>query len=303
MKLVLTGAGGFLGTELLNQLASEDDVQVLAVSSRVGFPGACGFPEQRITVVSPNDLLANPDLMAGFDVLLNCAFPRNVDGEALARGLDFISSLFRAAATRVKAVVNVSSQSVYSQHRTMPATEDTPVCLESAYAVAKYATELMLEEACGNIPHTNIRLASLIGPGFDQRVVNKMVAKVLAGERITVLESGSRYGYLDARDASAGLIKLIRSNPVHWESLYNLGSDMGATLSEIAICVVDVTSAFGIESQLPDIVMSECTAINTTLNAGCFVSAFNWHPEFDMIASTKSITEFLVYRARSEDIG
>lgn len=291
MKLVLTGAGGFLGLELLSQLASREDAEVLAVSSKDDLFGACGFPEQRLTVVNPAALLAEPDMMVGFDMLLNCAFPRNVDGEALARGLDFISALFLAAATRVNAVVNVSSQSVYSQRRMEPATEETPVCLESAYAVAKYATELMLEEACAGIPRTNIRLASLIGPGFDQRVVNKFVAQALAGETIAVQEKGMRYGYFDVADAAEALILLVTSDSGKWQRVYNVGVEDGFTLSELAIAVVEAVRNRGINAPSPQIERLDNLAVTTAVDAGLFSLEFSWHNGHDIAGAIERIIE------------
>lgn len=62
----------------------------------------------------------------------------------------------------------------------LPADENTVLCLESKYAVGKYATELLVNAICGKaVLHTNIGLASLIGAGFDQRIVNKMVNQII----------------------------------------------------------------------------------------------------------------------------
>lgn len=292
MRLVLTGAGGFLGTELLRQLAPQEDVEVLAVSSKADAPGASGFPEHRIAVVAPGDFLADPDLMMGFDILLNCAFPRNVDGDALGRGLDFISALFCAAAPRVKAVINISSQSVYSQHRAEPATEETPVCLESAYAAAKYATELMLKETCSEKPHTNIRLASLIGPGFNQRVVNKMVAKAFDEGVIEVMDNGSLLGYFDVRDAASGIIALIRNeDPASWAEVYNLGPSFGYSLPQIAHCVKKIAEGtYGKEVRIMHTQPKrESCAVFSLVDASLFRGAFQWASMYTMEDTVKAI--------------
>ena len=96
----------------------------------------------------------------------------------IADGLKYIQSVFeKSVEGNAAVIVNISSQSVYSQKRTEAATEETPVCLESPYAVGKYAVELMLESICrgSKTRYTNLRMASLIGPGFDQRIVNRLV--------------------------------------------------------------------------------------------------------------------------------
>ncbi len=208
MTILLTGAGGFLGKHLLEVLLSQTDHSVIVLTSQG--KNLCGmFPaeENRLTVVPTEQFTSLP--FAEIDVLVNCAFPRNEDGTKMAEGLRFIAEILNAAVDGgVGAVINISSQSVYSQQRTEPAAEDTPLNLEGKYAVGKYAAELLTNTLCAAIPHTNLRLASLIGAGFDQRVPNKLIAKALAGEELKVLTGPQYYGFLDVRDAADAI-----SNP------------------------------------------------------------------------------------------
>ena len=69
----------------------------------------------------------------------------------------------------------------------LPATEETSLNLETKYAVGKYATELLVNKICRNIPHTNLRMASLIGEGFEQRITNKLVAKAILGGDLDII--------------------------------------------------------------------------------------------------------------------
>jgi nucleoside-diphosphate-sugar epimerase len=289
--VMVTGAGGFLGKNLIAELVSRNHTVYAVTSKSEEELGVNG-----LSAVVPNrDFKAIARLLDETDVLVNCAFPRNVDGYKLAEGMDYLQELFAVAGgSQVGAVVNISSQSVYSQTRTETAREDTPVCLESTYAVAKYASEQLLEAYCSNKPHTNIRLASLIGPGFDQRVVNKMVKKALAGEELLVLENGSRFAYLDVADAVSGLLALCGSDSSKWLRAYNLGPDGCVTLTEIANLVLHEVNASNGEAGGARIKTSENTPTSSELDSSLFENSFGWVPVVGLGDSIHAIAKQLM---------
>ena len=287
--VMVTGAGGFLGKNLVVELVARGHSVYAVTSKSEDELGASGLA----AVVPNRDFKAIAELLDGVDVLVNCAFPRNVDGYQLADGMDYLQRLFAiAGASRVGAVVNISSQSVYSQTRTEPAREDTPVCLESKYAVAKYASEQLLEAYCGDKPHTNIRLASLIGPGFDQRVVNKMVRRAFESGVIEVRDNGSRFGYLDVLDAADALVAVCESDPDEWEQVYNLGPEGGVTLMEIAECAAkEVGARCGRQVKL-QMGCSDSQATSSVLDSALFDRSFDWEARNSLLEMVKRIVDF-----------
>ena len=293
-KIVLTGAGGFLGSHLLVELIGRG-VKVCAVSSKSpaqllsAWGGVESVDQSSVKVINRDDWNSIASEIENADVLVNCAFPRNADGCQLADGMDYLQRLFAiAGSSQVGAVVNISSQSVYSQTRTEPAREDTPVCLESKYAVAKYASEQLLEAYCGDKPHTSIRLASLMGPGFDQRVVNKMVKRVVEGEGLVVKETGARYGFLDVRDAARAITEMVRAPLTGFESSYNVGVEHGYTVTEIATHVVTRVGAF-VENASIEKQRFERNEFTTAINSGRFRQKYGWKPEFTLDMTIDSI--------------
>lgn len=240
-KIVVTGASGFLGSHLVERLKDNDRYIVYALSSRpdelkdkIGGAAVEYLYKDAVMCEQAPAILNDA-------IVVNCAYPRNSTGTAIADGLKYIQGFFEAAVeNKTTAIINISSQSVYSQQRAEAATEETPVCLESPYAVGKYAVELMLESICkgSNTKYTNLRMASLIGPGFDQRIVNRFATKLLHDETITVVKQPKRMGFLDVEDAVSAILAITDVSVSSWKPVYNVGNGNGYTVEEIYNAVV-----------------------------------------------------------------
>lgn len=236
-KIIVTGAGGFLGSNLVDAMTGKEGYFVYALSSR-------GNQLQQVNT-RKNIKYCQKDAIFSYKgdwilkdaIVVNCAFPRNSSGADMADGLLYIQKLFdRTKERRAKAIINISSQSVYSQTREELATEETSLHLGSAYAVGKYATELMLESVCKGveISYTNLRMASLIGPGFNQRIVNRLVKQAVAGETLRVIRSKQKFGFLDIEDAARALLALLEIDATQWKPAYNVGNGKEYSVEYIA---------------------------------------------------------------------
>lgn len=248
-KIVITGASGFLGCHLVERLKGDERYRVFALSST---------PEQlkeqirgaNIEYCYKNVIEEEyaAEILNGA-IIINCAYPRNSTGTVIADGLKYIQRVFESAVEiGATAIINISSQSVYSQQRTEIATEKTPVCLENPYAVGKYAVELMLETICkgSETAYTNLRMASLIGPGFDQRIVNRMVKQAIAGEELHVVRNNQKFGFLDIEDAIESLMALLDTDVVQWKLAYNVGNGKEYSVVYIAECIKYVFEGNGL---------------------------------------------------------
>lgn len=285
MIVAVTGASGFLGMKLVEELLKEDTNFIMAFTSQKK-KLENKFGDRHIKVLERDEFFKVQ--LKGVDVLVNCAFPRNNDNRQMAMGLKYINDVLNHAVhCDVKAVINISSQSVYSQQREYAADEATELCLDSIYSVGKFTSELLTNTICKNIRHTNIRLASLIGPDFDQRLVNKMIDTALVSHKIKILSGSQSFGFMDVDDAALAIISVINDKTKHWNEVYNLGVFGGYSLYDIASCIKDTLTQFGIDILIER--SEDLYSINSALVCNSFYDRFKFKPINNLNDTVKKI--------------
>lgn len=290
-RIVISGASGFLGTNIIKQ-ALQQNIDVLALT----LPGEL---EGVVPTVIIHDFLENGCTFNSDDVFINCLFPTNADGYKMADGLEILyRTIIRAYQSNAGAIINISSQSIYASKRTAPAKENDALCIETPYAVGKYSSEAFVNYVFRDRPHTNIRLSSLIGVGYNQRIVNRMADQALKGSELKVMGGMQRYGFLDVRDAAAGLIRVAQSDPEKWKDTYNLGRKESYTLLEVTECICTVIrNKTGIMTSY-NITEGEDNR-NSSIDPSRFMADFSWSPEISFIETTSDIIDDL-YKGAAE---
>lgn len=237
-NILVSGAGGFLGSELVRNLLKNPDVYVIALTRQ----------KERLEGIygSYANFEVAAEIPTGIDVLIHCAFPANANGVQLAQGLDYIAEMYtQAREQHVAAVIHISSQSVYSQKKDEAATEETIPDLWSKYAVGKYAVEKLTNAFFADIPHTNLRMASLIGPNSDSRISNRFIRQVMERKDIHIVADVQNFGFLDVRDAAKAIEQYAMMDTKRWVEVLNLGSGFSYSLQEVAECVIRVGTEYG----------------------------------------------------------
>jgi len=280
-KILITGSSGLVGNEVVSALKKDEDWKIFAATSR---EAACTAGNVcYINNVDLERVLREEKI----DVLLQLAFPRNVREDQWARGMEFSAHVLGLAYRySVGKVINVSSQSIFGWQRTEPARESDGVILNSPYTTGKYWSELMVNEMFAGIPHTNVRLSTIIGPTTAERVPNKFFAQITAGEILKIKGGQQIFSFMDVRDAARGLIELIKTQ-APLRPVYNLGTKEYATLLEIAKLAVNIGAEHGYTSGIQ--VEEADIVLNNRMDVSAMEKDFGWKAVYTLKESMENI--------------
>jgi len=252
VKILVTGAAGFIGSHLSEKLA-ELGHSVVGIDNFDAYYSR-ELKESNAAAVKSAGVdfleldLASDDLeaaMVGVEVVYHCAAQPGISAgtafEQYLRNNVLATERLAEAARRLSSLrffVNVSTSSVYGRHATD--SEDAAPRPASYYGVTKLAAEqLVLSYGRQNgLKACSLRLFSVYGPRErPEKLYPKLIGAILAGRRFPLyegsLEHSRSYTYID--DAIAGFLAVLDRMEECAGEIFNIGSD------------VEMTTARGIE--------------------------------------------------------
>lgn len=230
--ILITGASGVLAKKLISNLITRD-FNIYALTRNINSDKKI----QNITYCTNEDFFADKLDDIKFDVIVNCAFTQKMEAEAVFSSIDYTKKLFsKLAKMKVDSVINISTQRVYGDYREGRADENYPVNPSNVYALGKYFAEVLAELIFENtnIKYTNLRIGSLIGEEYPDRIINKMIQIAKKTNRITVQNGKQQFGYVHVNDMANAIASFICNKDIQWNQVYNIGSDEKITLLDIA---------------------------------------------------------------------
>lgn len=219
-KVLVTGAGGYLAGVLIHDLLINNYTVVAATSNASILRNKL----LNVKVIENKDLWENNNLLKDIDVLIHCAFSRRYKPEKeIAESITFSNNIFRLSELLgVKAIINISSQGVYGMQKEIR-TELTPPAPTMVYTMAKYSTEILLENICNynkDLKFTNLRLDSIIE---NQRITQMFIQQAIENKQINIVGGKQIFSFLSALDFSRAIISLLKVSQAKWEKVYNIG--------------------------------------------------------------------------------
>lgn len=249
-RVLVTGAGGYLGGAVVRALAAAGHRPVALIrSDSTDIPGAWDTrvadlrdPEQLRRAVAEVDAVCH---LAGltraresFDEPLRY-FAVNTGGT--------IALLGAMAEVGVAGLVFSSTCAVYGSPDRQPMTEDFPLAPPHPYASSKVAAEIVVEAQArsGALGAIVLRLPNLAGG--DDRDPTRLIPRVLSAARtrtsLGVNGDGSAVrDYLHVDDAAAAFVAAVHRLPEPGGfARYNIGSGRGTSILDVVAAVERVT--------------------------------------------------------------
>lgn len=171
MKIAVTGASGFIGTELLALMNKREDVSVIALTRDASPYEDTKRCEWRSTDYSFESLAS---ALEGADIVIHLAGVRGTENDPEKFMVNEIMTdriLQAMLQCHVKRIVFASTMAVYNDDRLMPWTEDAPLKGRSCYGDSKANCEQAIRvfaEAHG-ISYGIVRIAQVLGEGEKRR--------------------------------------------------------------------------------------------------------------------------------------
>lgn len=254
-RVLVTGAGGFIGSHLAERLVREGaDVRALIHYNALGSWGwldQSAVREQMEVVAGDiTDADSVRDAVAGQEIVFHLAaliaIPYSYRAPALylrtnAQGT--MNVLQAARESGLERVVHTSTSEVYGTARTAPISEEHPLQGQSPYSASKIAADKMAEAyACSfELPVVTVRPFNTFGPRQSARaVIPTIVTQCLRGESV-------RLGSLDpTRDMNYvsntvdGFLRAAMA-PRAVGKTVNLGSGREISIGDLARLIASMT--------------------------------------------------------------
>jgi nucleoside-diphosphate-sugar epimerase len=290
MRTVLvTGATGFLGYHLIEELLKQGELHVIAIGGKPE-DKANSLPNHPNLQFYPLSSLFE-DCFSNIDTVVNCAFARSNDAKQLAEAFDFTEkAIKRFEELRVKSIINISSQGVYQRLSVGELSkEESPIQPIDLYSMAKYACEKLFRVS--SIPFvTNVRLASLYMP---QRFLHFFIQKAIEDESFTLTAPNQYAALLDVTDAASGLVAIAMLPSEKRADIYNLGIGTQYSLRDYAESVRRIGANFGydVKFDVSDNGATVCAGMDCTR----LTADTGWKP---FVMKDKMITKLFVQKSK-----
>lgn len=328
MKILLTGAAGFIGAATAHALLDRAD-QVIGLDNLNDYYDVSlkearltrlqargGFRFQRGDIADEGVLKSlvrdeRPDRVIHLAAQAGVRYSlENPQAYVDANVKGFMNLLEALRSNGCEHLVYASTSSVYGAHTNMPFSVNTSVDHPvSLYAATKKANELMAHTYSHlfNLPTTGLRFFTVYGPwGRPDMALFSFVKKILAGEPIDVYNRGNHtrdFTYID--DIVEGIVRTLdvpaTADPT-WDSsapnpatsaapyrIHNIGSNNPVNLGRY---IEHIEDALGIEAKKNFLPMQPGDVADTAADVSTLIADVGYAPTTDVAVGVQNFVNW-----------
>jgi len=269
MKCLVTGAAGFIGSHLVEELLAAGHVVAglddFSTGREQNLAAVTSHPDLRMVRGSVLDRQALDELTAGADCVFHLAAAvgafviRDKTLESLQTNIHGTENVVAAASRHGARLLLASTSEIYGKNMTIGLREDddriigSPLRSRWSYAEAKAIDESLVDAYMRErgLRAVIVRLFNTVGPRQSGRygmVLPRFVRQALAGEPLTVFGTGEQIRcFCHVSDVVPALIRLTGTDRASGRAV-NLGSSEQVSIGQLARRVIAATgSSSGIE--------------------------------------------------------
>jgi len=301
-KVVITGGAGFIGSNLADELAAANRVDIfddLSTGRKENIAHLLQQDNIKFIQGSILDLKLLQDSFRGADFVFHQAalpsVPRSIEDPKTSNEVNItgtLNVLLAARDNRVKKVVFASSSSVYGDTPTLPKSEDMHPNPQSPYALTKMVGEhyCRIFQQLYKLPTVCLRYFNVYGPRQDPgsqyaAVIPRFIARVARGNQPVIYGDGEQTrDFTYVKDVvQANLVAAVSDAT----GIFNVGRGERNSINRLAEIVI---SAMGkdlqplYEPSLPGDVKHSLADISRAKDIG-------YSPEYDLETGLKQTIE------------
>ncbi len=309
-RVLVTGAGGFIGSHLVEHLASEGATVrgFIRYTSRRD-EGNLRFidPALRAGVETVAGDLRDPDAVRS--VAEGCEYifhlgaliaipysyehPREVVETNVMGTLNVLEA---ARVTRPARVVHISTSEVYGTARRVPIDEAHPMQGQSPYSASKIGADRVAESyrRAFEVPVVTVRPFNTYGPRQSARaVIPTIVAQLLTRDRIHLGALSPTRDFTFVTDTARGMALAATAEGVEGLEI-NLGNGAEISVGELAECLMAITGRhLPVDTDEQRIRPEDSEVVRLLADAGLAKERLGWSPLVSLDDGLRQVVEWI----------
>lgn len=247
-KVLVTGAGGFLGRHLIKALykkgAEVYGIDRITSKHNIGVP--CEVIDLNdVELLESRILSLKPDVVYHLAADLNRAREFEITNTLIENNLKSTVNLLNALKLLdYERFIYISTSDVYGGNVPPPFREEDLFVPASPYALSKYCAEMAVKTFSHiySKSFTILRLFNFYGEGMsDQFFIQQLVTRLKNNENFDMTMGEQKRDFLYVEDVVRALIMAL--HPVANQELFNVCSGSGMTIRDIALLVKELLNS------------------------------------------------------------
>lgn len=301
VRVAVTGAGGFIGSHLVETLVRGGaDVRALVSYRSQSDLGALGWADREVVDAldvqraDVRDSDAMSRLLEGREVVFNLAalvaIPYSYAHPRHVFDVNVTGTLNVAQASReagVRRLVQTSTSEVYGTAQQVPITEDHPIHAQSPYAASKAAADQLVLSfhRSFDLPVTVVRPFNTYGPRQSMRaVLPTIIVQALSGDTVQLGSLTPRRDMTYVADTVSGFLAAAASDATNGETV-QLGTGIDHSIADM-VAAVERAVGRKLEVQLdPQRVRPGASEVMRLISSPERIGRLaGWTPQYDLDA-------------------
>lgn len=249
MKILVTGAEGFIGSHLVERLISKGyKVTAFVLYNSFNFHGWLEkinknkYKKLKIITGDIRDFQSVASAMKNHDVVINLAaliaipYSYKASRSYIDTNIIGVQNILEAAKKQnIKKLIHTSTSEVYGSAKIIPIDEQHPINAQSPYAATKSSADQLVKSYfySFNLPVTILRPFNTFGPRQSMRaVIPTIIGQALNKNEINIGNLSPTRDFTYVSDTADAFVKAITAKNINGEVI-NIGSNFEVSIKDI----------------------------------------------------------------------